>query len=133
MTIPAASLPPPTPLRQALRGAFQWGEQKHEFVATAASIRIVFWEKLDRDVTWLHCKAIQTMAMNPDGPNDLMTVLIPVEYITRAEPGPDFRLLRWQPRTDLGIFPPNQPPPANAVPLAELERVLAQLRDVTLN
>jgi hypothetical protein len=129
----SASLPPPAPLRQALRVDYQWGEQKFEIVATAASIRTAFWEEAGRDVIWLHCKAIQTMAIKPDGSGSLMNVLIPAEYITRAEAGPTFRISRSNPSGDLGVFPPNQPPPANAIPLTELERVVTALRDVTLN
>lgn len=129
----AASLPPPTPLRQALRVDYQWGEQHFEIVATAASIRVAFWEDAGRDVTWLHCKTIHTMAIRPDSNCELMNVLIPAAYITLAVTGPSFRLIRSKPGGDLGVFPPNQPLPANAVPLAELERILTVLRDVTLN
>jgi hypothetical protein len=129
----AASLPAPTPLRQGLLIHYQWGEQKFEIVATAASIRIAFWEEGRRDVTWLHCKATPTMAIEPDGSCSLINVLIPAEYVTRAEAGPTFRIARSKASGDLGVFPPNQPPPANALPLADLERVIAGLVDTTLN
>ena len=126
-------LPPPLPLRRAMRIDYTWGVQKFEIIATAASIRTVHWEKTGRDVTWLHCKAIQTMAIKPEGENHLMMVLIPAEYITLAEPAGTFRITRSHSSGDLGIFPPIHPPPANAIPLAELERVIASLLDPSLN
>jgi hypothetical protein len=51
----ASSLPPPTPLRQGLRIDYQWGVQKFEIVAIAASIRTTLWEETGEDMTWLHC------------------------------------------------------------------------------
>jgi hypothetical protein len=129
----AASLPPPTPLRQALSIHYQWGEQKFDIVATAASIRTVEWEDTGEDVTWLHCKAIQTMNIKPDGSSSMMNVLIPAHYVTHAEPGPTFYVSKHRPRPDLGIFPPTQPAPANPVPLAELDRLIGTLVDPTLN
>jgi hypothetical protein len=129
----AASLPPPTPLRQGLLIHFQWGEQKFECVAIACSVRTTFWEDLRRDVTWLHCKAIQTLAIEPDGRGRLMNVLIPAHYVTRAAPGPTFRLTQLGGRGDLGIFPPNQPPPPDPIPLPDLERLIAGLVDALLN
>ena len=129
----AESLPPPTPLRQGLLVHYQWGEQKFEIIATAASIRTAFWEEVGRDVTWLHCKAIQTAAIKPDGSGSVINALIPVEYVTRAQPGPTFRIARTRSSGDLGIFPPNQPPPAGAVSPAELERLIAGLVDLSLN
>jgi hypothetical protein len=129
----ASSLPPPTPLCRGLRIDYQWGGQKFEIVATACSIRTTFWEDAGRDITWLHCKAIQTMNIHGDEPVGLMTVLIPAHYVTRAEPGPTFRLLQSEGRGDLGVFPPNQPPPASPVPLDELERTIAALVDPRLN
>jgi hypothetical protein len=129
----AASLPPPTPLRRGLLIHYQWGEQKFEIAATAASIRTAFWEEAGRDVTWLHCKATQTTAIQQDGSCSLINVLIPAEYVTRAEAGPTFRISQSKPSGDLGIFPPNQSPPADAMPLEELERVIAGLVDTSLN
>jgi hypothetical protein len=128
-----SSLPPPTPLRQGLRIDYQWGAQKFEIVGTAASIRTAFWQEAGRDVTWLHCKAIQTMNIKPDGAGSVMNVLIPAHYVTDAAPGPSFRLSRSKVSHDLGVFPPNQPTPPNTVPLVELERVIASLVDVELN
>jgi hypothetical protein len=62
-----------------------------------------------------------------------MNVLIPAEYVTRAEVGPTFRITQSRPCADLGVFPPTQPPPGNAIPLVELARVIAGLVDVSLN
>jgi hypothetical protein len=129
----AAILPPPTPLRQGLLIRYQWGEQKFEIIASACSIRTTFWKETGTDVTWLHCKAVQTMAIRPDGSGDMMNVLIPAHYITHVEPGPKYRIARSRPSRDLGIFPPNQPTPASSFPLAELERVISGLVDQSLN
>ena len=129
----AASLPSPTPLRRGLSIHFQWGEQKFDIVASAASIHTVAWDETGEEVTWLHCKAIQVQAIKPDGECDLINCLIPAHYVTHAAPGPAFRIVRSKARGDLGIFPPTQPPPPNAIPLEELTRRIAELVDASIN
>jgi hypothetical protein len=129
----AASLPPPAPLRRALSFRFQWGEQKFEMVASAAAVRTVPWGEAGEAVTWLHCKAVQLQAMKPGVEVGLTSYLIPAGYVTHAAPGPTFRTARAKAGGDLGIFPPTQPPPQDAVPLAELSRVVAALLDASVN
>jgi hypothetical protein len=130
----AATLPPPMPLRRALSIKYEWGEQKFDIVASACSIRTTLWEETDQEVTWLHCEAVQTMSIKPDGSGDMMNVLIPAHYVTRAERGPKYRIKRSKASGDLGIFPPSKPTPANPVPLPELERLVADLAaDPSLN
>jgi hypothetical protein len=78
-------------------------------------------------MTWLHCKAMNVVEITPDEPTNLMTVLIPEHYVTAIRPGPTFRVSRGGPSEDLGVFPPNQPAPAESLPLAEVERILVSL------
>jgi hypothetical protein len=129
----AASLPPPTPLGQGLSVHFQWGEQKFEMVASAASIRAFPWEDTGEVVTWLHCKGIQVQAMKPDAEVGLTSYLIPAAYVTHAAPGPTFRLVRASPQSDLGIFPPTKPAPPNAVATDELDRIIGSMVDASIN
>ena len=117
--------PAPAPLRRAALIEYHWGETKFEIVASACSLRFALWGA--EAVTWLHCKAIQTAAMTPGEPTGLVNVLIPAHYVTRIEPGPTFRLTRSGQPDEIGVFPPDQPTPAAALPLAEVERVLADL------
>jgi hypothetical protein len=118
-------LPPPTPLRRAGVITYQWGEQKFEVYCTACSLRTTAWG--EEQVTWLHCKGMQTVAIEPEEPTDLMNVLIPSHYVTGIQPGPTFRLMRCRTSDDIGLFPPNQPTPAFALPLEIIERVLTEL------
>lgn len=79
-------------------------------------------------MTWLHCKAIPTADMKFDEPTGLMTVLFPAHYVTGIKPGPTFRVGQSRkPEDDIGVFPPNQPTPADPLPLSEVERVVTQL------
>jgi hypothetical protein len=104
---------------------YQWGETTFEILAAACSVRTAPWGA--EPMAWLHCKAIQTAEIRPEAPTGLMNVLFPVDYVTAIEPGPTFRLARARPPEDIGVFPPNQLSPEDAVPLAEVERVLADL------
>jgi hypothetical protein len=117
--------PAPAPLRRAALIEYSWGDAKFEIVSSACSVRLALWG--DEAVTWLHCKAIQTAEMTPGQPARLMNVLIPVHYVTRIEPGPTFRLMQSGQPDEIGVFPPDQSTPAAALPLAEVERVLADL------
>jgi hypothetical protein len=71
--------------------------------------------------------------MRPDEPTLLTAILVPAQYVTAIRAGPTFRVVRSRRFDDLGVFPPDQPPPASALPLAEIERVLAELRSPELN
>ncbi len=118
-------LPPPAPLFRTALVEYDWGHTSFQIVATACSVRVTPWGS--EEMTWLHCKAMQTMMINAEEPIGLMSVLIPAHYVTRIEPGPDYRIVRTRQGEDIGVFPPNQLPPASAVPLAQIERVLAEL------
>jgi hypothetical protein len=118
-------LPAPAPLHRAARIAYQWGDAQFEILATACSLRTTLWGS--ESITWLHCKAMRTAEIHPDGPTDLMPILIPARYVTAVEPGPAFRIVRSRESEDLGVFPPNQPPPASALPLPEVDRALTEL------
>jgi hypothetical protein len=100
-------------------------------LATACSLRTTPWG--DGQVTWLHCKARETGDVRPDQPVDLITVLIPAAYVTSVGAGPPFHLTRGGGSERLGVFPPNQPAPAGALALAEVERALADLLLVERN
>ena len=117
--------PAPAPLRRAALIEYHWGDTRVEIVATACSVRFALWG--GAAVNGLHCKAIHTVALTPGAPARLMNVLIPAHYVTRVEPGPTFRLDQSGQPDEIGLFPPDQPTPAAALPLAEVERVLADL------
>jgi len=119
-------LPPPAPLRRAALIEYRWGAVKFQIAATACSLRTNRWG--DEQVTWLHCKARPIAEIHPRLPASLLTVLIPAHYITAVYPGPTFRVeqARRSGQEEVGVFPPNQPKPENALPLAELERRLAE-------
>jgi hypothetical protein len=119
-------LPAPTPLRRAALIAYQWGETKFEIAATACSLRTTPWGS--EQVTWLHCKASQTEELTFDEPTRLTTVLFPAHYVTAIKPGTTFHLAQSRKfECDVGVFPPNQPTPPDALPLAEVERVVTEL------
>ena len=118
-------LPAPTPLHHAAMIEYQWGVMKFEIVATACSLRTTAWG--DEQVTWLHCIAKQTAKIKPDEPTSFIAALIPVHYVTSIQPGPTFRIARSRRCDDVGVFPPNQLTPADALPLAEVERVITEL------
>jgi hypothetical protein len=118
-------LPPPAPLRRAAHIEYHWGVTKFDIWATACSVRTTPWGRAQ--MTWLHCKAMHVPEITPDQPTNLVTVLIPADYVTRIQPGPTFRLSRSQPSEELAIFPPNQLAPVECLALAEVERLLAAL------
>ena len=118
-------LPAPVPLRRAAHIEYRWGDTSFEIFATACSLRTTMWGS--EQMTWLHCKAMTIAEIEPDQPTGLMNVLIPAHYVTGIKPGPTFRLGRSRKGNDLGVFPPNRPAPAEALPLAEVERLLTGL------
>ena len=124
-------LPEPTPLRRAVLFEYRWGQTEFTALATACSLRTTPWG--DGEVTWLHCRARQTMDVRPDEPVSLIEVLIPAVYVTGIGAGPTFRLKPGSGSEKLGVFPPNQPPPAGALPLAEVEQALTDLLLVERN
>jgi hypothetical protein len=124
-------LPGPTPLRRAALIKYWWGPVEFTIFASACSLRTTRWG--DEQVTWLHCKARETVEVRPDEPVGVITVLFPAAYITSIGPGPTFHLKRGRDGEDIGVFPPNQPAPAGALPLAEVERALADLLLVERN
>ena len=78
-------------------------------------------------MTWLHCTAMRTAEIKPDEPTNLMSVLIPAHYVTGVKPGTTFRLSRSRRPDEIGVFPPNQPTPDDALSLPDLERALTEL------
>jgi hypothetical protein len=124
-------LPPPAPLRRAAHITYHWGEAKFDIWATACSVRTTAWGS--GQVTWLHCKAMNTAEIKPEEPTNLMTALIPAHYVTGIRPGPTFRLNRSGRSPDLGVFPPNQVAPADSLPLAEVDRILTGLLEPERN
>jgi hypothetical protein len=118
-------LPAPAPLRRAARIVYFWGASRFEIVATACSVRSISWGA--ESMTWLHCKAMPTAEVKPEETTGMMNVLIPAHYVTAIGAGPTFHISRIRASDDLGVFPPNQQPPTDAVPLEVIERVLAEL------
>jgi hypothetical protein len=127
------ALPPPAPLRRSALVEFSWGAQQFQFLAVACSVRTTPWG--GESVAWVHCKGQQTAIMRLDEPTELIDVLIPAHYVTALEPNTTFQILRSRPSDGpaMGVFPPNQPAPAAALPLAQIERVIADLRSPALN
>ena len=116
----------PAPLRCSVIIEYQWGPAKFEVVAGACSVRSTPWGS--EQMTWLHCKAAQTTKIRFDEPVGLMTILFPAHYVTGIRLGPAFHPGRRRPyEDDIGVFPPNQSAPADALPLADIERFIAQL------
>jgi hypothetical protein len=118
-------LPAPTPLRRGALIEYQWGQSHFEIVASACSLRTTPWGS--GQMTWLHCKAMRTAEVKADEPTGLMNVLLPAAYVTAVGPGPTFQIARHGRTEDLGVFPPNQPAPVDALSVAEIEQILAEL------
>lgn len=117
---------PPARLSRAVRVVFQWGGARFEFAVAACSVRTAPWGR--EPMAWLHCKAAQTSAITPDEPTRVMTLLIPAHYVTAVWPGPALRFARHRNvEEEIGVFPPNQPAPADALPLSEIERAITDL------
>ncbi len=118
-------LPAPAPLWCLAIIEYQWGDSRFEVLATACSVRITPWGR--GQMTWLHCKARPTAEVRVGEPFSTYTVLIPAHYVTAIEPGPVFQASEGRRPEVLGLFPPNQPPPLNALPLEEVERVIVEV------
>ncbi len=127
------ALPAPAPLRRSALVEFSWGAYQFQFLAAACSVRTALWG--GESVAWVHCKGQQTAVMRLDEPTVLFEVLIPAHYVTALEPNTTFQILRSRPPDGpvLGVFPPNHPTPAAALPLEEIKRVVADLRSPALN
>ncbi len=119
--------PAPAALHRTALIEYHWGETRFEILATACSVRITRWG--NEQMTWLHCKARPIADIQFGKPIGLMTVLFPAHYVTGIGPGPTFQAARSQLSRDLGVFPPNQPPPEDALPLWEIERVIVELME----
>jgi hypothetical protein len=115
--------PAPTPLPRAILIHYRWGDSSFEIAVLACSIRIAPWG--NEQVTWLHCKAIETVDIRPGEPGGVRNVLIPADYVTSVGSGPTFRFQQRGISEDIGLFPPNQPTPPDALPLDEVERLIA--------
>src|SRR5436305_6299410 len=75
----------PTPLRRAALIEYRWGSTNFDITATACSVRVTAWG--DEQMTWLHCKAMTTASIKPEGQTGVMCVLIPAHYVTAIKPG----------------------------------------------
>jgi hypothetical protein len=128
-----SSLPEPAPLRRAAVVRYQWGQQQFEIWCIACSLRTLPWPETGEQVTWLHCKARPVTEITPEDDTGLMRVLIPAQYVTGIQAGPTFRLVQIGESRDVGIFPPNQPAPANRLALPEIKAALVDLLDPRQN
>lgn len=120
-------LPAPEPLPQAALVTHWWGKVRFEFVVVACSIRTTAWA--DGPMTWLDYKGTQVTGGRIDGPVASRRLLVPAGYVTGIRPGPSFAITARGPGGLIGLYPPNQPAPPHALPLAEIERLLAELSD----
>ncbi|HEY7313504.1 MAG TPA: hypothetical protein VH643_29405 [Gemmataceae bacterium] len=123
--------PDPVPLAQTALIEYQWGKTHFDIFVTACSLRNATWG--DEEMTWLHCKGHQTSHINPAGATSQMMVLIPAHFVTSIKTGTSYRIANLRHTDDLGVFPPNQPTPADALPLVEVERVLMELQTTERN
>jgi hypothetical protein len=121
-------LPAPAALHRTALIEYSWGETRFEILATACSVRITAWG--DEQMTWLHCKARPIAEIKSGEAVGLITVIFPAQYVTAIQPGPPFQqATQGEPSGDLGVFPPNQPPPEDALALWEIERVIVELME----
>jgi hypothetical protein len=123
--------PDPVPLSQTALIEYQWGKTHFDIFVTACSLRNAAWG--DEVMPWLHCKGMQTSHINPKGPTSQIMVLIPAHFVTSIKTGTSYRIVNPRQCDDLGVFPPNQPTPVDALPLAEVERVLMELQTTERN
>src|SRR5262245_50908460 len=112
---------------------FEWGPQKFEAIASACAIRTLPFAQTGEVREWLHCKAVQTAEIKPDGSAGMLTLLIPASYITHVEVGPTFRIAESKPTLDLCIFPPIHPDPPNRISLGQLADMIVKLVDASIN
>lgn len=122
---------PPAPLRQTAIITYFWGPTKFEMAATACSIRMAPWGTTE--LAWLHCKAVQTLAIIPNETVSNIVVLVPAAYVTSIALGPTFQITSSRPSHDIGVFPPIHPAPLDVVPLPQIETIIAQLLAPDLN
>jgi hypothetical protein len=118
-------LPAPAPLPRAALITYWWGKTRFEMAASACSVRTTLWGT--GQMTWLHCKAVQTLAIKPDASAEMRNVLIPAHYVTAVKPGPTYQITHCRTSGDIGLFPPTHPAPPHALPLTEIERALQGL------
>jgi hypothetical protein len=123
-------LPPQRPLGRSAEVVFCWGDQMQWLIATAGELVPTDWGT--SAVTWLHLKAAPWDEVRAGEAAGLRSVLVPVRYVVGILPGPAFTPARFA-EADLAAFPPTKPTPAGALPLAEVERVLAELLAPELN
>jgi hypothetical protein len=123
-----APLPAPTPLPRIAFITHWWGKTRLRFAAAACSVRTTPWG--NGSMTWLHFKG-REMTDGPDERTATITVLVPAHHVTAVQPGPEYTLKPGGPGGVIGLFPPRQPAPPHALPLAEVERALAGLADAT--
>jgi hypothetical protein len=109
-------LPEPIDLKQLAVVTFRCGGQTFDAYCWAASVRTEVWEDTGEETTWLHLKSRQAFrGQMMDKPGQ--TLLVPTKYVTSIEPGPAYRRIRKRTNNDIGVFPPDQPPPADAMNL----------------
>lgn len=121
-------LPEPAALSRTAIIKFCCGSDFVEVLCFAASIRTVEWDDTHEQVTWLHCIAAQTDRPKDQKQGTTMQLLIPVQYITGFLAGPKTRGAHNNANPDVNIFPPEYPAPANQLPLATIESLVASLR-----
>jgi hypothetical protein len=117
----------PTPLKRVAIVKYRWGDRHYEFFCWACSIRSEAWEGTGEEITWLHLKAYQAFngqIHNKQG----LTLLVPTNYITDFTPGSAFRQTRRRISVKVGVIPPDQPRPDNAMTLLAIERAVAELQ-----
>jgi hypothetical protein len=121
-------LPAPATLHRTALIEYYWGQTRFEILATACSVRITRWG--DEQMTWLHVKARPVAEIQLGQPTGMIAVIFPAQYVTGIQPGPPFQqATEGEEGGDLGVFPPNQPPPDGALALWEVERTIVELME----
>jgi hypothetical protein len=122
------TLPEPAALTRTAIVKYRCGDESFEIFCPAASLRSLEWEDTHEPVTWLHCVAAQSQDQKRQKPARTMKLLIPVQYITNIETGDKPRSARSKNGSDVGIFPPEHPNPANQLPLDQINRIITALQ-----
>lgn len=121
-----SKLPEPEMLPRSVIVEYSWGTSRFEVICTACSIRAV--PDSGEMVTWLHCKACPTEKLQSRSKLKMMTIAVPVQYITGIRPGPRFRIGTRTRTEDVGVFPPDHPAPDPHLTLAEIEHAIDSVR-----
>lgn len=122
-------LPTPIDLTNFLDLSYQFDDIHHRVFCSACSVVTVPGQDLSEEpITWVHFKGSQTC----DGRtlhSQSLRIVVPVDYVTSAKPGPAYRKKRSRPTSpDVGVVPIGKVGPENPMSIDELKRVVESLQ-----